>query len=309
MSQIDDTLKLLQQGVKELPDTEKFKRCLDAMSKFYNYSVNNVLLIAMQMPSATHVASYTCWRDKFHRQVLKGEKGLTIIAPTPHKKQYESEVLKEDGTPVLNADGTPVIEKKEIVYNSFRICKVFDISQTAGEPLPELVSELTNPVEHFAEYLSVIKEITPVPVRFDNIDGGAKGYYSPLQQEVVIKRGMAEEQTIKTLIHECAHVRLGHGGKDDKLDRGTKEVQAESVAYCCCKALGLNTEEYSFGYIAGWASDREAKELTDSLQIIKEQAEQIIAHITNRMQEILQLHQEKNELSLTVTPPIVTMKI
>lgn len=309
MGQIEETLKQLQQGVQELQESEKYKRYLETMSKFYNYSVNNILLICMQMPDATRVASYTCWRDKFHRQVLKGEKGLTIIAPTPYKKKYDVEVVNADGTPALNPDGTPIMEQKEIEHMAFRICKVFDVSQTEGKPLPEIVSELINPVENFSDYLSAIREIAPVPVRFDNVEGGAKGYYSPTAKEIVIKRGMPEEQTIKTLLHECAHARLGHGSKEDMSDRSTQEIQAESVAFCCCKALGLDTSEYSFGYIAGWASTKEVKELTESLQVIREQAEHMISNITEKMQQLLELRQEKSALPLLVDKPAVVMKM
>ena len=291
-SRVDETLEHLEKGITELFESAKYKQYLDTMAKFHSYSVNNCLLIAMQKPDATLVAGYTAWRDKFHRQVLKGEKGLTIIAPSPYKKQIEQQVMDADGKPVFDATGQPVMESAEHTFNAFRVAKVFDISQTDGEPIPELVSDLTDPVEGFDDLLESIKSISPVPMRFDDIRSGANGYYSPKNQEIVIKRGMPEEQTLKTFIHEVAHAKLGHGGEDDHLDRRTHEVQAESVAYCTCKSLGLNTEDYSFGYIAGWSSGREQKELKASLQTIKDTADQMITGIEHKMEALKIQHQE-----------------
>lgn len=291
-SRVDETLEQLEKGINELFESNKYKQYLDTMSKFHSYSVNNCLLIAMQKPDATLVAGYTAWRDKFHRQVLKGEKGLTIIAPSPYKKQIEQQVMDADGKPVFDAAGQPLMEQKEHTFNAFRIAKVFDISQTDGEPIPELVAELKDPVEDFDDLLESIKSISPVPMRFEDITSGVNGYYSPKNQEIVVKRGMPEEQTLKTIIHEVAHARLGHGGDDDHLDRRTHEVQAESVAYCTCKSLGLNTEDYSFGYIAGWSSGREQKELKASLQTIKDTADKMITGIEQKMESLRIQHQE-----------------
>lgn len=291
-SRVDETLEQLEKGINELFESDKYKQYLDTMSKFHSYSVNNCLLIAMQKPDATLVAGYTAWRDKFHRQVLKGEKGLTIIAPSPYKKQIEQQVMDADGKPVFDASGQPLMEQKEHTFTAFRIAKVFDISQTDGEPIPELVAELKDPVEDFDDLFESIKSISPVPMRFEDITSGANGYYSPQNQEIVIKRGMPEEQTLKTFIHEVAHAKLGHGGEDDHLDRRTHEVQAESVAYCTCKSLGLNTEDYSFGYIAGWSSGREQKELKASLQTIKDTADKMITGIEQKMESLKIQHQE-----------------
>ena len=294
MSQkIDETLTQLQQGITELFDSEKYKEYLDVMSKFHDYSVNNCLLISMQRPDATYVAGYTAWKEKFKRQVMKGEHGITIISPAPIKKKKDVEIKDAEGNPVLDQNGNPITETKEYTQQSFRIAKVFDISQTEGEPLPELVSELTDPVEGFSDYLDAIKAISPVPIRFDGIVGSANGYYSPQKQEIVIRRGMPEEQTLKTMLHECAHARLGHGGDTDHTDRQTKEVQAESVAYCCCRALGLDASNYSFGYIAGWSSGKEQKELKESLQVIREQADLMIKGIEKEMKLVMELRQEK----------------
>lgn len=306
-SKVDETLEQLQAGIEELYRSDKYRQYLDTMSKFHSYSVNNCLLIAMQKPDASLVAGYTAWRDKFHRQVLKGEKGITIIAPTPYKKKQEVSVKGADGHPVLDKAGNPITEEREYVYQGFKIAKVFDVSQTDGEPIPSLTAELKDPVEGFDDYLDVIKEMSPVPVRFDNIESGAKGYYSPIKQVIVIQRGMPEEQTIKTLLHECAHARLGHGSDDEYLDRMTKEVQAESVAYVCCKALGLDTSEYSFGYIAGWSSGRDQKELKASLQTIRDQANQLITGIEKKMQHIMEIRQEKQSVEIKTDIPAIKM--
>ena len=298
---IDQILQQLEDGVASIYESEGYKRYLDTMAKFHSYSVNNCLLIAMQKPDASYVAGYTAWRDKFHRQVLKGEKGITIIAPTSHKKEVEVAVVDDNGSQVLDAAGHPVTEQKEVTYQGFRTATVFDISQTEGEPLPSLVSDLLDPVQDYDEYFSVIKDLSPVPVRFDTIESGAKGYFSPSKQEIVLQRGMSEEQAIKTLLHECAHARLGHGGKDDHSDRRTHEVQAESVAYCCCRAIGLDTSEYSFGYIAGWSSGKEQKELKASLQVIRDQTDQMIKGIEERLTHVMEI---RTEMAAAESPKI-----
>ena len=300
-TRIDDILQRLEDGVSSIFESDGYKRYLDTMSKFHSYSVNNCFLIAMQRPDASYVAGYTAWREKFHRQVMKGEKGITIIAPSPYKRNVEVNVLDEHGSQILDPTGHPVTEQKEVTYQGFRTATVFDISQTEGEPLPSLVSDLLDPVQDYDEYLSAIKDMSPVPVRFDNIESGAKGYFSPSKQEIVLQRGMSEEQTIKTLLHECAHARLGHGGEDDHSDRRTHEVQAESVAYCCCKAIGLDTSEYSFGYIAGWSSGKDQKELKASLQAIREQADQMITGIEERITNVMELRAER---AVVETPKI-----
>ncbi len=275
-SRMDEILEQLEAGVASIFEGEGYKRYLDTMSRFHNYSVNNCILIAMQRPDATYVAGYTAWNNTFHRKVRKGEKGITIIAPCTYKKRVEVKMVDERGFQITDATGRPMTEQKEVIYQGYRTATVFDVSQTEGEPLPKLTEDLQEPVKNFDEYFYAIKDLSLVPVRFDNITSGAKGYYSSKRQEIVLQRGMSEEQTLKTLIHECAHARLGHGGKNDHLDRRTHEVQAESIAYCCCKAIGLDTGEYSFGYIAGWSSGKDHKELKSSLQTIRDQADSMI---------------------------------
>ena len=297
MSAIEETMEKLQQGVDGVFESKNYKQYLKTMSKFHSYSVSNCILIGLQRPDASRVAGYTAWRDKFHRQVVKGEKGIKIIAPTFGKRKQEVEKMDETGQKILDENGNPVREVQESEYRGFRVTTVFDISQTEGEPLPELVSELIGPVEGFDDYMDSIKDLSPVPIRFDTMEGStAKGYYSPARQEIVIRRGMSEEQTLKTALHEVAHCRLGHGSEDDHEDRRTHEVQAESVAYCCCCELGLDTSDYSFGYIAGWSSGKEQKELKASLDVIREQADQMISGIETKMAQIMEMRAQNETM-------------
>ena len=282
---ITQAVEMLQEGVQDLFESEKYRRYLDTMSRFHDYSVNNMILIGMQRPDATLVAGYTSWRDKFHRSVKKGEKGITIISPSPYK--VTREVEKTD------PDGTTSTEEQEISRIAFRTATVFDVSQTEGEPLPEIVTILYDPVEDFDDLLDAIKAVSPVPVSFEQIKGSANGYYTPKEAKIVIKRGMPEEQTLKTLLHEVGHATLGHGGKDDHLDRRTREVQAESVAYVVSKAIGLDTEDYSFGYVAGWSSNRDLKELKSSLQTIRDAADKLITGIEEKLDIIREQRMEK----------------
>jgi len=302
----EDVLKQLEDGISAVFESDNYIRYLDTMSKFPNYSVNNCILIAMQRPNASYVAGYKTWQEKFHRHVLEGESGIKIIAPVTVKKSIEVDSIDEKLSSDLDQTSQQIVEPKEVTYQRFKTITVFDVSQTEGEPLPSLVSDLMDPVQDYEEYFSVIKDLSPVPVRFDNIDSGAKGYYSPQKQEIVLQRGLSEEQTIKTLLHECAHARLGHGN-DDQSNRRTHEVQAESVAYCCCRAIGLDTSGYSFGYIAGWSSGKDQKELKASLQIIHDQADQMIGEIQEKLSHVMEIRTERTAME---TPKIQeTMKL
>ena len=263
---IKDITEQLEQGVKDVFESERYKAYLDFMGKFYNYSVNNSILIWMQKPEASLVAGYQTWQKKFKRQVRKGEKGITILAPCPHK--FKKEVEDENGNLV----------EKEIQYTSFRATTVFDISQTDGDEVPTLCNDLTGEVENYEELLNALKALAPVPVDFEEIKTGAKGYYSHTEHRIVINEGMSEQQTIKTLIHEIAHSFLHEkeNGEEKDADRNTKEVQAESVAYTVCKMLGIDTSEYSFEYVAGWSKGKEVKELNASMEVIRRTAKNII---------------------------------
>lgn len=254
---IKEITEKLEKGVKEVFETDKYKEYLDFMGKFTNYSFNNCLLIMMQMPSASLVAGYKAWRTKFNRQVRKGEKGITILAPCPHKIEKET----EDG------------EVKEVIWTSFRAIKVFDVSQTDGEEIPSICEKLTADVKGYDTLIKRLKKVSPVDVEFQHIDGGANGFYSRSEKRIAIQGGMGEAQTVKTLIHEIAHAILHNvEGEEAKADRLTREVQAESVAYTVCSMLGMDTSDYSFGYVAGWSSGKEVKELTASMEVIRKTA-------------------------------------
>jgi len=296
---LDKTLEVLEDGLSELFDSERYKTFLTTMAKFHNYSLNNCILIAQQRPDATLVAGYTAWRDKFKRQVMKGERGMTIIAPSPQKRTVEKQILDSEGLPVFDSSGQPVMSREERTFNSFRVARVFDVSQTEGQPIPEIVRELTNPISGFDDYMEAIQTVSPVTVRFDEISTDARGYFSPASQEIVIQRGMSEDQTIKTCFHEIAHALLGHGGKDDSFNRREREVQAESVAFCVCRAFGINTDDYSFGYIAGWSSGRDIKELKSSLNIIRDTADRMISSMSEKLDE-LKIRSQVREVDLSM---------
>lgn len=273
--QMKEITERLEQGVKDIFTSEMYTTYLRTMAKFHNYSFNNTLLIAMQRPDATLVAGFNAWKNKFNRYVKKGEKGIQIIAPAPIKEVEEREKIDKDtGLAVLNENGEPEMERVEYVVPRFRLTTVFDISQTDGEPIPSLeVNELTASVKDYALLTAAIEQVSPVPMRFDEIKGEAKGYYSDADKEICIQVGMGESQTIKTMIHEVAHAMLHnsdlmkqHGEEKDRL---TKETEAESIAFTVCSALGIDTSDYSFPYVASWASGKEMKELKDSMDTIR----------------------------------------
>ena len=349
--QVREITEKLEQGIKELFESERFKEYLRTMSKFYHYSFSNTLLIAMQKPEATYVAGYTSWQRNFDRQVMKGEKGIKILAPAPYKAKEEREKIDPSTQkPVLDADGKPVTETVEVMRPAFKVVSVFDISQTDGKELPDIiVDELSGSVENYAAFFEALKQESPAPIAFEDIPGGAKGYFSPVENRIAIQEGMSEIQTIKTAIHEIAHAKLHSidrpepeptwkivmisdgGTKRDFLsgfaseteaneaaeregwrfidenrfewrleveedtsaiqemrkDRHTKEVEAESVAYTVCQRYGIETSDYSFGYIAGWSSDKETKELKGSLETIRKTAAEMIDSIDAKLKVLL----------------------
>ena len=293
--QVREITDKLEQGIKELFESERFKEYLRTMSKFYHYSFSNTLLIAMQKPEATYVAGYTSWQRNFDRQVMKGEKGIKILAPAPYKAKEEREKIDPaTQKPILDADGKPVTETVEVMRPAFKVVSVFDISQTDGKELPDIiVDELSGSVENYAAFFEALKQESPVPIAFEDIPGGAKGYFSPLESRIAIQEGMSEIQTVKTAIHEIAHAKL-HAihpdektAPEDKKDRHTKEVEAESVAYTVCQRYGIETSDYSFGYIAGWSSDKETKELKGSLETIRKTAAEMIDSIDAKLKVLL----------------------
>lgn len=361
--QVREITDKLEQGIKELFESERFKEYLRTMSKFYHYSFSNTLLIAMQKPEATYVAGYTSWQRNFDRQVMKGEKGIKILAPAPYKAKEEREKIDPSTQkPVLDADGKPITETVEVMRPAFKVVSVFDISQTDGKELPDIiVDELSGSVENYAAFFEALKQESPVPIAFEDIPGGAKGYFSPVENRIAIQEGMSEIQTIKTAIHEIAHAKLHSidrpepepawkivmisdgGTKRDFLsgfaseteaneaaeregwrfvdenrfewrlevekdtsavqemrkDRHTKEVEAESVAYTVCQRYGIETSDYSFGYIAGWSSDKETKELKGSLETIRKTAAEMIDSIDAKLKVLLA---EKSQEQTQETP-------
>ena len=273
--QMKEITERLEQGVKDIFTSEMYTTYLRTMAKFHNYSFNNTLLIAMQRPDATLVAGFNAWKNKFNRYVKKGEKGIQIIAPAPIKEVEEREKINKDtGLAVLNENGEPEMERVEYVVPRFRVTTVFDVSQTDGEPIPSLeVNELTASVKDYALLTVAIEQVSPVPIRFDEIEGEAKGYYSDIEKEICIQVGMGESQTIKTMIHEVAHAMLHNSDlmkqRGEEKDRLTKETEAESIAFTVCSALGIDTSDYSFPYVASWASGKEMRELKDSMDTIR----------------------------------------
>ena len=296
---MDSIMQSLESGVEELFTSNRYQEFLKTMAKFHNYSFNNTMLIAMQRPDATLVTSYKNWQS-MGRQVMKGEKGITIIAPAPYKKMKEKEVLDENQRPIMGTDGKPKTEQVEVTVPHFKAVTVFDIAQTSGEPIQTLAPELlTAAVQDFDSFMQAIQKISPVPIRFDEIDGNANGYYHNADKEIVIKKGLSESQTLKTAIHETVHAKLHDREIMESLgvekDRLTKEVEAESVAYCVCSSFGLDTSDYSFPYIAGWSSSREMKEMKASMDVIRKTAGEMIDQLTEELEIILE-EKQKTEL-------------
>ena len=282
----------LEEGLKELFEGEKYKSYLNTMSKFHNYSANNIQLIEMQCPGATYVAGYKAWQRNFERHVNKGERGIRILAPAPYKIKEEQEKIDPvTNEPVLDRDGMPVMEEVEIKIPAFRVVTVFDYSQTDGKELPGLgVNELHGDVERYRDFMEALERVSPVPIRYEEMEGDRKGYFIDLSRPIAIKEGMSEAQTAKTGVHEVAHAKLHareieHETGFDK-DRETKEVEAESVAYTVCQHFGIDTSDYSFGYIAGWSSGKEMPELKSSLDTIRRTSSELIKGIEAQLLEI-----------------------
>ena len=290
----------LEQGITELFDSERYKEYLRVMSKFHNYSFNNTLLIAMQKPDASLIAGFTAWKNQFQRNVKKGEKGIKIIAPSPFKIKQETEKIDpQTQKPVIGRDGKPVTEEKEITIPAYKVVSVFDVSQTEGKELPDIaVDALTGDVEQYSDFFAALEKTSPVPIGFEKIEGGAHGYYHLEDKRIALDEGMSELQTLKTAIHEIAHAKLHdidlNAPKDEqqpRVDRRTREVEAESVAYTVCQHYGLDTSDYSFGYVAGWSSGRELAELKSSLETIRSAAADIINSIDGHTAELQKQHE------------------
>ena len=292
----------LEQGIAELFDSERYKEYLKVMSKFHNYSFRNTVLIAMQKPDASLVAGFSAWKNNFGRNVMKGQKGIKIIAPSPYKiKQEMQKIDPHTQKPIIGKDGKPVTEEKEVTIPAYKVVSVFDVSQTEGKELPDIaVDELTGDVDRYKDFFAALEKTSPVPIAFENIEGGSHGYYHLEDKRIAINEGMSELQTLKTAIHEIAHAKLHdidlNAPKDEqpRVDRRTREVEAESVAYTVCQHYGLDTSDYSFGYVAGWSSGRELSELKSSLETIRSAAAEIINSIDENLAE-LQKAQDKEQ--------------
>ena len=298
MKEITDRLET---GIQELFESERYKAYLTTMSKFHSYSFNNTLLIAMQ--GGQLVAGYNKWRDDFHRNVKKGEKAIKVLAPAPFKAKKEVQKLDAQGRPVMGKDGKPVTEVQEIQVPAFKIVSVFDVSQTEGEPLPSIgVEELTGSVERYGEFFKALEQTSPVPIGFEDIPSGSHGYYHLTEKRIAIQAGMSELQTLKTAIHEIAHSKLHAIDPEapaieqaDRPDSRTREVQAESVAYAVCQHYGLDTSDYSFGYVAGWSSGKDLKELKASLETIRATAHELITTIDGHLAQLQKERQAQQE--------------
>ncbi|MCX4269372.1 MAG: ArdC-like ssDNA-binding domain-containing protein [Lachnospiraceae bacterium] len=295
----------LEEGLKELFESEKYKNYLSTMSKFHNYSFNNTLLIAMQKPEATLVAGYQAWQKNFNRHVNKGEKGIRILAPAPYKIKEERDKLDPvTGEVMLDKDGMPQTEEVEIKIPAFRAVSVFDVSQTDGEPLPELeAKELLSTVEGYEDFIKAITFVAPVSVSFEDIPGDSRGFFSPEEKRIAVQEGMSESQTLKTMVHETAHSMLHDKDVNKDIlapakDRNTKEVEAESIAFKVCNHFGIDTSEYSFGYIAGWSSGKDMKELKSSLDTIHRTASELITVIEGQLKELQRDREIMQDMSI-----------
>ena len=289
---VQEITEKLEQGIKELFESEKYKTYLNTMSKFHNYSFNNTMLIAMQKPDATLVAGFKAWQKNFDRHVKKGEKGIRILAPAPYKiKEERDKIDPVTQELLLDKDGNPQKEEVEITIPAFRAVSVFDVAQTDGKPIPELAAkELLSDVEGYQDMIRAVEAISPVPIELEEIAGDSKGYYDREAKRIAVQENMSESQTLKTMIHEVAHSKL-HSKEveqDEQMrkDRNTKEVEAESIAYTVCQHFGVDTSDYSFGYIAGWSSGRDTKELRASMDTIRRTASELITGIEEQLQEL-----------------------
>ena len=302
----------IEQGIKELFESEKYRQYLSVMSRFHRYSVNNTMLIYMQRPDATLVAGYNKWRDQFERHVKRGEHGITIIAPTPYRKKIEEQKLDPDTkAPILDADGKVIMEEKTIEIPMFKPVKVFDVSQTDGKPLPHLASDLTGDVQQFDAFMEALRRTSPVPISILPIERDMDGFFSLDSQSITIRAGMSEVQTVSAVVHEITHALLHNETEEPALpegdaaqpakkkDRHTEEVEAESVSYAVCQYFGIQTGDNSFGYIATWSQGKELKELRESLETINKTANQLISSIDRHFKEIC----KERGIDLSATKP------
>ena len=295
--QIKKLTDQIEAGIKALfqsGDLEKYQAYLRTMSHFHHYSVNNQMLIFSQCPHATLVAGYQKWQNQFSRHVLRGEKGISILAPTPYKIKVEKEKLDPDTKlPLLDADGNTITEEKEVQIPMFRPVKVFDVSQTDGKPLPERVqspvAELTGNVEHYEAFMEALRRISPVPIEMKPLSNDLDGFFSPSKQSITLRDGMSEVQTVCAAVHEIAHSKLHNYAKQpgsQPKDSSTEEIEAESIAYTVCAYFGIETSANSFGYVATWSKDKDLKAFKDSLDTIRKTSSELISGVEQQFKEI-----------------------
>ena len=295
--QIKKLTDQIEAGIKALfqsGDLEKYQAYLRTMSHFHHYSVNNQILIFSQCPHATLVAGYQKWQNQFSRHVLRGEKGISILAPTPYKIKVEKEKLDPDTKlPLLDADGKTVTEEKEIQIPMFRPVKVFDVSQTDGKPLPERVqspiAELTGNVEHYEAFMEALRRVSPVPIEVKPLRDDLDGFFSPSKLSITLRAGMSEVQTVCAAVHEIAHSKLHDYAKQpdsQPKDSSTEEIEAESIAYTVCAYFGIETSANSFGYVATWSKDKDLKAFKESLDTIRKTSSELISGVEQQFKEI-----------------------
>ena len=278
---IKELTEKLQAGIQELHDSEKYRDYLRTMAKFHHYSFNNSLLIWVQRPDASAVAGYRAWQTKFGRTVNPGAKGIMIYAPSSYKRTLREVVTDADGNPVLDKDGNKVTREVERTFPNFKISYCFAYEDTSGKPLPSIVSILDKDVDNYDSVMDALRKISPAPIRFDSVGGGANGYYDLVNREIVVKDTLPQAQKIKTAVHEVAHSILHDkiDGLDQEANRMEMEVSAESIAFCVTSWLGIDSSDYSFGYVAGWSAGKELKELQTKMEIIRSTAHTIISGI------------------------------
>ncbi len=303
---IKELTEQLHDGIKNLFESDRYRDYLQAMAKFHNYSFNNSLLIWAQRPDASAVAGYRAWQAKFQRTVNPGAKGIMIIEPAPWKRTIHEKVLDEDGNPVKDQDGNEVTQEVEKSYQGFKVGYVFAYEDTSGKPLPSIVSILDGDVDNFDSVMDALRKISPAPIRFDSVGGGANGYYDLVNREIVVKDTLPQAQKIKTAVHEVAHSILHDkiDGLDLEATKREMEVSAESVAFVVCSWLGLDTSEYSFGYVGGWSAGKELKELQQKMEKIRTTASMIISGIDGElMQQVIvpEEIEEEREMLQSVT--------
>ena len=303
---IKELTEKLQAGIQELHDSEKYRDYLRTMAKFHHYSFNNSLLIWAQRPDATAVAGYRAWQTKFGRTVNPGAKGIMIYAPSSYKRTLREVVTDADGNPVLDKDGNKVTREVERTFPNFKISYCFAYEDTSGKPLPSIVSIVDKDVSNFDSVMDALRKISPAPIRFDSVGGGANGYYDLVNREIVVKDTLPQAQKIKTAVHEVAHSILHDkiDGLDQEATKREMEVSAESVAFVVCSWLGLDTSEYSFGYVGGWSAGKELKELQQKMEKIRTTASMIISGIDGElMQQVIvpEEIEEEREMLQSVT--------